>query len=97
MAGDGRTKAQHYLWLFFFLLLFFFLSKYKMSLTFESTEYFLPAPWRLGSGKEKFANISQLPDRSFLGKMSDVPNTAEGFVHKPHVDNYGALQWDEYT
>lgn len=30
-----------------------------------------------------------------LGKMSDVQNTSEGFVHKPHVDNYAALQWDD--
>lgn len=79
--------------LFFYLLLL--LSKYKISLTFESTEYFLFASWRLGSGKEKFVNISQLSS-FILGKMLDVQNMSEGFVHKLHIDNYAALQWDEH-
>lgn len=40
-------------------------------------------------------NISQLSS-FILGKTSDVQNTSEGFVHKPPVDNYAALQWDEH-
>jgi len=53
---------------YFSIWLVFFLSKYKTSLTFESTEYFLLAPRRLGSGKEKLANASQLSYCSCLEK-----------------------------
>lgn len=68
MTRDGRMDRATASSGGYFSVCYFFLSQHKISLTFESTEYFLFAPWKLGSGKEKFANISQLAYCLFLEK-----------------------------
>lgn len=70
MTGDGRMQGQSHciIWGIFYCLLSF-LSKYKISLTFESTVYFLLAlevrKWK-GKVCEHFRAILLF----ILGKMS---------------------------
>lgn len=104
MSGDGRTKGQSHSitggavggvgW-YFSVCYFFFLSKYKISLTSESTEYFLLAPQGLGSGKEKFVNISHCKHLVYSWKNVGCLKHACGVAHKLGMGNYAASQWDE--
>ena len=96
MTGDGRTKGQSHsiIWGVFFCLLLF---SFKIQNFINIWKHWIFSAYSLevrkweGKVCTHFTTILLF----ILGKMSDVQNTSEGFVHKPHVDNYAALQLDE--